>query len=99
MTKRYKTVTDQLESLEERAMNRWKALFIPSLVVVALALGACTSAETPTEEPAPAATEAAPDEHEDEHEEPAPSEPIKIGMLTDLTSTFAPWGVQVRDGC
>ena len=25
-------------------------------------------------------------------------EPIKIGMLTDLTSTFTPWGVNVRDG-
>ena len=26
------------------------------------------------------------------------SEPIKIGMLADLTSTFTPWGVNVRDG-
>lgn len=26
------------------------------------------------------------------------TEPIKIGMLTDLTSTFTPWGVNVRDG-
>ena len=25
-------------------------------------------------------------------------ETIKIGMLTDLTSTFTPWGVNVRDG-
>jgi len=24
--------------------------------------------------------------------------PIKIGQLSDLTSTFTPWGVQVRDG-
>jgi branched-chain amino acid transport system substrate-binding protein len=82
-------------------MNRWRTLLLPLLAAFALALAACTGAETPTDEPAPAATEAAPDEHEDEHEEheePAPSEPIKIGMLTDLTSTFAPWGVQVRDG-
>jgi len=27
-----------------------------------------------------------------------PMEPIKIGMLADLTSTFTPWGVNVRDG-
>lgn len=27
-----------------------------------------------------------------------PGEPIKIGMLTDLSVTFTPWGVQVRDG-
>jgi ABC-type branched-subunit amino acid transport system substrate-binding protein len=28
----------------------------------------------------------------------APGEPIKIGMLVDLSVTFTPWGVQVRDG-
>jgi branched-chain amino acid transport system substrate-binding protein len=49
---------------------------------------AATEAPAPTE-PAPAATEA---------EEPASSEPVKIGMLTDLTKTFTPWGVNVRDG-
>ena len=26
------------------------------------------------------------------------SETIKIGQLSDVTSTFTPWGVQVRDG-
>lgn len=26
------------------------------------------------------------------------SEPIKIGLITSLTETFAPWGVSVRDG-
>jgi len=31
-------------------------------------------------------------------EPPASTEPIKIGQLSDLTSTFTPWGVQVRDG-
>jgi branched-chain amino acid transport system substrate-binding protein len=30
--------------------------------------------------------------------EPPSTEPIKIGMLADLTSTFTPWGVNVRDG-
>lgn len=29
---------------------------------------------------------------------PVNTEPIKIGLLTSLTSTFAPWGVSVRDG-
>ena len=29
---------------------------------------------------------------------PESTEPIKIGQLSDLTSTFTPWGVQVRDG-
>jgi ABC-type branched-subunit amino acid transport system substrate-binding protein len=52
---------------------------------------AATEAAEPTEA-APAATEAA------EPTEAASSEPIKIGMLTDLTQTFTPWGVNVRDG-
>ncbi len=30
--------------------------------------------------------------------EPASTEPIKIGVLTDLTKTFTPWAVNVRDG-
>ncbi len=30
--------------------------------------------------------------------EPEPAEPIKIGLLTDLTKTFTPWAVNVRDG-
>lgn len=29
---------------------------------------------------------------------PESTEPIKIGRLGDLSSTFTPWGVQVRDG-
>jgi len=29
---------------------------------------------------------------------PASTEPIKIGLLTSLTATFAPWGVSARDG-
>jgi len=29
---------------------------------------------------------------------PVNTEPIKIGLLTSLTATFAPWGVSVRDG-
>ncbi|HEX9642772.1 MAG TPA: ABC transporter substrate-binding protein [Acidimicrobiia bacterium] len=30
--------------------------------------------------------------------EPPSGEPIKIGMLADLSVTFTPWGVNVRDG-
>lgn len=30
--------------------------------------------------------------------EPVNTEPIKIGLLTSLTATFAPWGVSARDG-
>ena len=59
---------------------------------------AVTDAEAPTE-PAPEVeepTEAAPEA--EEPTEAASSEPIKIGQLSDLTSTFTPWGLNVRDG-
>ncbi len=99
MTKPYRTVTGQLDNMEERMMKRWRSLFLPSLAAFALVLAACAGTDTPeaTEEAAPEATTEAATEAP-EPTEPAPSEPIKIGMLTDLTSTFAPWGVQVRDG-
>lgn len=86
--------------------NRWTVRMLGLLAVLSLVVSACaggaadettTSAPGGTEAPgtteAPTATTAAPDTTE------APdAEPIRIGMLTDLTSTFAPWGVQVRDG-
>ena len=52
-----------------------------------------------TEAPAtePAATDAPATEPATEPAVELP-ETIKIGMLTDLTSTFTPWGVNVRDG-
>jgi ABC-type branched-subunit amino acid transport system substrate-binding protein len=46
-----------------------------------------TEAATETTEAATETTEAAED-----------MEPIRIGMLADLSVTFTPWGVQVRDG-
>jgi branched-chain amino acid transport system substrate-binding protein len=53
------------------------------------------AAEEPAaEEPAADTTMAA----EEPAAEPADGEPIKIGMLTSLTTNFAPWGVQVQDG-
>ncbi len=86
-------------------MKHWRAILLSLLAAFALVLAACTSAE-PTEEPAPEPTEAMEEEHEheegEEHEEPEepaePMEPIKIGQLVDLTSTFTPWGLNVRDG-
>ncbi len=79
-----------------KTLHRWTIVFLPFLAAFALALGACAGGATPaaTEEVAPEPTEVvAP-----EPTEPPPSEPIKIGQLSDLTSTFTPWGVQVRDG-
>ena len=72
-----------------------------------------SAAPEAAEEPAPAPAEAEAEEAaepeaeeeameeeamEEEEAEAASSEPIKIGQLSDLTSTFTPWGVQVRDG-
>ena len=48
-----------------------------------------TTAETTTEATEPEATTAP---------EPPTGEPVKIGILTSITSNFAPWGLQVRDG-
>ena len=82
-------------------MKRWRRVFLLLLVAFALALTSCAGDETTeaTEESAPEATEAAPAATEaPEPTEAAQAEPIRIGMLTDLTSTFTPWGVQVRDG-
>lgn len=79
------------------------------LVFVFLALTACTT-PTPTTAPttaptqAPAAATTAPTQAPPAattaptQAPPAASGPIKIGMLTDLSSAFTPWGVQVRDG-
>jgi branched-chain amino acid transport system substrate-binding protein len=86
----------------------WKisSYIFPALLVIALILAACAPAATeepvmtdepvveapteePTEEPVEEPTEAPPAE---------PQESIKIGQLSDLTSTFTPWGLNVRDG-
>ncbi|MGB7859155.1 MAG: ABC transporter substrate-binding protein [Acidimicrobiia bacterium] len=84
--------------------KRYRSALLPLLAALALVAAACspsdstdtTEAAAPdtTEAAAPDTTEAAaPDTTEAEN-----MEPIKIGMLTDLTSTFTPWGVNVRDG-
>jgi branched-chain amino acid transport system substrate-binding protein len=90
-------------------MKRWRAVSLLLLLVFALTLAACGGTESPepTEEAAPEPTEAVTEAEEpaeaepeevEEPAEPESSEPIKIGQLSDLTSTFTPWGVNVRDG-
>ncbi len=82
-------------------MKRWRFIFLPLLAALALVVTACAGGATPeaAKEAVPEVTEAAPAATEAPvPTEPASSEPIKIGMLTDLTKTFTPWGVNVRDG-
>ncbi|HEX6271236.1 MAG TPA: ABC transporter substrate-binding protein, partial [Anaerolineales bacterium] len=95
----------------EQTARKITLRIFPVLLVFSMILAACgapaaTEAPAPTEEvvtEAPAATEAmteAPAATEAVTEAPATgsSEPIKIGQLSDLTSTFTPWGLNVRDG-
>jgi branched-chain amino acid transport system substrate-binding protein len=71
--------------------------------VLALLVAACSSGDDETtttggEAAATTTTAAADTTAAPDTTEPASTEPIKIGMLADLTSTFTPWGVNVRDG-
>jgi branched-chain amino acid transport system substrate-binding protein len=90
-------------------MKRSLLITVSFIMALALVLSACsstdeadeptstpttTAADTPTTTAGDAPTTTAAD---------APTttvntEPIKIGLLTSLTATFAPWGVSVRDG-
>lgn len=82
--------------------KRSRSMLLPLLAVLALVVAACspTDADTTTTAGAADTTVAPTDTTEPPTDttEPAPGEPIKIGMLADLTSTFTPWGVNVRDG-
>lgn len=90
--------------------KRTRARFLALVAVMALIGAACTGddatdtteAAPETTEAAPETTEAAPDTTEaaTETTEAASDEPIRIGILTDLTGTppFTPWAVQARDG-
>lgn len=55
-----------------------------------------TADDTSAEEPPPEPTADEPSA-EPTADEPT-GDPIKIGMLTSLTTNFAPWGLQVQDG-
>ncbi len=74
------------------------------LATFALVVAACggqqpaETTEQPTTTAAAAPTTAAETTTTPPATEPAPAEPIKIGLLTDLTKTFTPWAVNVRDG-
>lgn len=88
--------------------KRSRTVMLALLVVLALLVAACgdgessdtTEAAPDTTAAAPATTEAAPGTTmaPGTTAAPEPGEPIKIGQLSDLTSTFTPWGVNVRDG-
>ncbi|MEZ5176381.1 MAG: ABC transporter substrate-binding protein [Acidimicrobiia bacterium] len=80
--------------------RRW---LIPMSLVLALTLimSACSSddtADTTTTTEGEAATTTTAPPADTTTTEPMNTEPIKIGMLTSLTATFAPWGVSVVDG-
>lgn len=81
----------------EQTARRIALRIFPVLLVFAIILAAC-GAPAATEAPAP--TEEAVTEAPAETEAPTTgsSEPIRIGQLSDLTSTFTPWGLNVRDG-
>ena len=78
-----------------------RSALLPLLAVLALVVAACGDGGTTetTEGGSPGTTAAAPTTTEaGPTTTAAPGEPIKIGMLADLTSTFTPWGLNVRDG-
>jgi branched-chain amino acid transport system substrate-binding protein len=79
-----------------------RSALLPLLAALALVVAACGDGGTTetTEGAAPGTTEAGPTTTEAmaTTTSAAPGEPIKIGMLADLTSTFTPWGLNVRDG-
>lgn len=81
-----------------------RVTFLGLITVLALVVGACDGGTAETTAGATSTTTTAPDEtttaptETTETTEPASTEPVKIGMLTDLSVTFTPWGVNVRDG-
>ncbi|MGH8945596.1 MAG: ABC transporter substrate-binding protein [Acidimicrobiia bacterium] len=85
--------------------RRKRSEFLALSVALMMLLAACNGTTTATTEApgttAASDTTAAPDTtaaSDTTEATPVSGEPIRIGMLTDVTSTFAPWGVQVRDG-
>ncbi|MCH7667971.1 MAG: ABC transporter substrate-binding protein [Acidobacteria bacterium] len=71
-------------------MKRSWLIRLTMLLALALVFSACSTTDESTDTTAGAA--------ETTTTTAASTEPIKIGLLTSLTATFAPWGVSVRDG-
>jgi len=76
---------------------------LPILLIFTIILAACgapAATEAPKEPAMPEEPAATEEPMEEPTEAPAaePAGPIKIGQLSDLTSTFTPWGLNVRDG-
>ena len=80
--------------------KRPRSVLLPLLAVLALVVAACGDGETTetTTAAAPDTTAAAPDTTTAAPTTTVPQEPIKIGMLTDTSGPFTPWGIQTRDG-
>ena len=80
--------------------KRPRSVLLPMLAVLALVVAACGDGETTetTTAAAPDTTAAAPDTTTAAPTTTVPQEPIKIGMLTDTSGPFTPWGIQTRDG-
>jgi len=93
------------------ALRIFPVLLVFTMILAACGAPAATSAPASTQ--APAATEApAPTQAPPATSAPAATEapamteaptaeqagPIKIGQLSDMSSTFTPWGLNVRDG-
>jgi branched-chain amino acid transport system substrate-binding protein len=89
-----------MKKKNRRSASKITLQIFASVLVSSLIFAACAPAPTETAAPAtePLATEAPATEAPTEPPtEPPSTEPIKIGMLTDLTG-FTPWSVNVRDG-
>ncbi len=80
----------------------WKSGLLVVFAVLALLAAACSSTDDTTTTQAAAqattTTAAATTTEPTETTEPVSTEPIKIGLLSDLSVVFVPWAIQARDG-
>ncbi len=80
-------------------MRIFPVLLVFTMILAACGAPAATEAPAPTQAPAATSAPAATEEPAMTEAPPAePAGPIKIGQLSDMTSTFTPWGLNVRDG-
>lgn len=87
--------------------TRWRVRLLSLIAVLSLLVAACagdeagdTTTSSPEGTEAPGTTEAPTDTTEapTDTTEAVSDEPIRIGMLADMSTTFTPWAVNVRDG-